>query len=263
MSILIRPAAVAGMFYAAQATELRDSVNNYLDQATADPQLKVKAIIAPHAGYIYSGSIAASAYIHIQQQRKTINRVILLGPNHREPLDGIATSSATHFETPLGTIPLDQLFIKELETLPFVRCVDSVHSHEHSLEVHLPFLQVLLKNFTLVPIIVGDCVASEVAHLLQLTWGGNETLIVVSSDLSHFHDYQTAQLMDHKTSLAIEQFQFEKIGYDSACGRNPVNGLLNLAQDKALHVTTLDVRNSGDTAGDKGRVVGYGAYSIY
>ena len=235
---------------------------NYLEQTTENLGKPVKAIIVPHAGYVYSGSIAASAYKQLQQNANIIKHVILLGPNHRVPLNGIASTSATHFATPLGTVPVDQLAIKELETLPQVHCVDAAHEQEHSLEVHLPFLQVLLNDFTIVPLVVGECSAAEVAEVLQTVWGGSETLIIVSSDLSHYHDYQTARHMDKQTSLAIEQLKPENIGHDGACGRNSINGLLTLARNMRLHVTTLDVRNSGDTAGDKSRVVGYGAYSI-
>ncbi len=262
----IRAPAVAGLFYAADATELRDSVVDYLDQASVrlvNVDHPVKAVIAPHAGYVYSGPIAANAYRQLQAIANTIKRVILLGPCHRVSLKGIASSSATHFATPLGNIAIDRDLINQLETLPQVNCVNAAHDLEHSLEVHLPFLQVILDEFTLVPLVVGDCPADEVAQALEMVWGGDETIIVVSSDLSHFHDYQTAQQIDKQTSQAIEQLKPENISPEGACGRYPINGLLTLAREIGLHVTTLDVRNSGDTAGDKSRVVGYGAYALY
>jgi AmmeMemoRadiSam system protein B len=265
MSINIRPAAVAGQFYPADAAALRHSVVNYLEHASAisnNQVQSVKAIIAPHAGYIYSGPIAANAYSQLQQNADNIKRVILLGPCHRVPLSGIASSSATAFATPLGNIPLDRILTEQLEMLSQVNCSDIAHEQEHSLEVHLPFLQVMLNDFTLVPLVVGECPANEVAQVLQLAWGGSETLIVVSSDLSHFHDYETARQVDKQTSHAIEQLKPENISNEGACGRYPINGLLTLAREIGLHVTTLDVRNSGDTAGDKNQVVGYGAYSL-
>jgi len=266
MSINIRPAAVAGQFYPADRVELRDSVVTYLEQATAtsnDQDEPVKAIIAPHAGYIYSGPIAANAYIQLQKNASTIKRVILLGPCHRVAVRGIATSSAAEFTTPLGNIPIDRALTEQLESLPQVNCSDIAHQQEHSLEVHLPFLQTLLTDFTLVPLVVGECPANEVVQVLKMLWGGSETVIVVSSDLSHFHDYQTAKQIDKQTSDAIEQLKPENISSQGACGYYPVNGLLTLARELKLQVTTLDVRNSGDTAGDKSQVVGYGAYALH
>jgi AmmeMemoRadiSam system protein B len=251
------------MFYPADPEELRQTVDGYLQDALArqpeEPGVP-KAIIAPHAGYVYSGPVAASAYARLIPAHDKIHRVILLGPSHRVPFRGIATSSATHFITPLGQIPLDRALIEQLEQLPQVVRMDQAHAYEHSLEVHLPFLQEVLDRFTLVPLVVGDATPEEVSEVLDAVWDGPETLIVVSSDLSHYHDYETARQLDTATSRAIEALQPEAIQYESACGRNPVNGLLELARRKGLHAKTIDLRNSGDTAGPRDQVVGYGAY---
>jgi AmmeMemoRadiSam system protein B len=254
------------MFYPADPAELRQAVDGYLQEALArqgSEEVEVpKAIIAPHAGYVYSGPVAASAYARLIPARDKIRRVILLGPSHRVPFRGIATSSATHFITPLGQIPLDRTLIEQLEQLPQVVRMDQAHAYEHSLEVHLPFLQEVLDSFTLVPLVVGDATPEEVSEVLEAVWDGPETLIVVSSDLSHYHDYETARQLDTATSRAIEALQPEAIHHESACGRNPVNGLLELARRKGLHASTIDLRNSGDTAGPRDQVVGYGAYVL-
>lgn len=258
----IRPAAVAGMFYPADAAELKRDIKHYLE-TSQHHEAPPKAMIVPHAGYIYSGPIAASAYACLQPVRDIITRVVLLGPAHRVPFVGLASSSASGFETPLGTVTLDQPTIQQLNRLPQVHVMDIAHAEEHSLEVHLPFLQTVLSDFKLIPLVVGDASAEDVAEVLELVWGGDETLIVISSDLSHYQSYQVAQQMDRATSNAIEQFRPDQIHYDMACGRNPVNGLLEVAKRKQLHAKTLDLRNSGDTAGPRDRVVGYGAYVFH
>jgi len=221
-----------------------------------------KAIIVPHAGYIYSGPVAASAYARLHSVQDTIKRVVLLGPAHRVAVYGLATVNTDGFDTPLGTIPVDQQAIDQALTLPQVSVSDIAHQQEHSLEVHLPFLQTCLNSFTLAPFVVGEASESEVAEVLELLWGGKETLIVISSDLSHFHDYETACAMDKKTSQAIVNLQPEAIGYDDACGRNPIKGLLHLARQHHYSVQMIDLKNSGDTADSKDQVVGYGSYVL-
>jgi len=259
MMTTVRQPAVAGAFYPADPDQLQTMVQEFLDQAEASGPVP-KAIIVPHAGYIYSGPVAASAYARLKPGRDTIRRVVLLGPSHRVGLRGLAVSSADWFVTPLGNIPVDRDAVEAIIDLPFVQVMDQAHSMEHSLEVHLPFLQEVLDRFELVPVVVGDAAPEEVAEVLERLWGGEETVIVISSDLSHYHDYQTAQRMDSATSQAIETLQWDKIGYESACGRTPVNGLLYAASKHALKGTTVDLRNSGDTAGPRDQVVGYGAY---
>ena len=255
----VRNPAVAGLFYPDDPRELRGMVTDYLGAASAAGTVP-KAIIAPHAGYVYSGPIAASAYARLKPARGRITRVVLLGPAHRVGFHGLAFPSADYFQTPLGRLVVDQEAIKKISALDQVRMMDVAHAQEHSLEVHLPFLQEVLGEFLLVPLVVGDADAREVGEVLDLLWGGPETLIVVSSDLSHYHDYQTAQKLDRATSQAIEQLRPEDIDYDHACGRNPVNGLLYVARRLGLKAKTIDLRNSGDTAGSRDQVVGYGAY---
>lgn len=259
----IRQPAVAGMFYPGDTKELHAMVQDLLGEIPPMNEPPPKAIIAPHAGYIYSGPIAASAYARLRRVRGKIERVVMLGPSHRVGFPGLATSSAETFRTPLGDIPVDTEAVAQLTALPQVRTLDQAHQLEHSLEVHLPFLQESLEHFKLVPLVVGDATADEVAEVLEQVWGGDETLIVISSDLSHYHDYATAVRMDRKTSEAIEKLKHEELQYDDACGRIPITGLLKLAQRKHLTVETIDLRNSGDTAGPKDQVVGYGAYLFY
>ncbi len=265
----IRPPAVADMFYPADAQELQEMVDGYLREAaqgtaSVESAGTPKALIVPHAGYVYSGPVAASAYARLLPARQKIKRVVLLGPSHRVPLLGLASSSADAFSTPLGAIPLDRQAIERAEQLPQVHRLDEAHALEHSLEVQLPFLQSVLDDFSLVPLVVGDASPAEVAEVLELLWGGPETLIVISSDLSHYHDYDTASALDSTTSQAIEHLQLERIHGENACGFHAVNGLLYLLRNRApelgLRGHTIDLRNSGDTAGPRDRVVGYGAY---
>mgnify|MGYP000324097288 CR=1 FL=1 len=260
MMTRIRQPAVAGMFYPADAHELQDTINGFMQASQPVAGPVPIAIIVPHAGYIYSGPVAASAYIQLKPLRDVIQRVILLGPSHRVPFAGLAATSDDYFHTPLGDIPIDQPAIDSLMDLPQVRRYDAAHTLEHSLEVHLPFLQTVLSAFKLVPLVVGEASAHEVAEILERFWGQDDTLIVISSDLSHYLDYAAAQKRDRRTSTAIEELDYESLDYEDACGRNPVNGLLYLARQKHLHIKTLDLRNSGDTAGPQDQVVGYGAY---
>jgi len=256
-----RSAAVAGLFYPADPAQLHRDIQSMLSAAERSGPAP-KALIVPHAGYVYSGPVAASAFAQLKQIRQQITRVILLGPCHRVPLRGLATSSADYFATPLGNVKIDQSAIDSVADLPQVQEFDLTHQQEHSLEVQLPFLQEALDHFSLVPLVVGDASAEEVSEVLERLWGGDETLIVISSDLSHYHDYNTARAMDSETCEAIEHMNPAAIHYDQACGRNPVNGLLLAAKKHGLQVTTLDLRNSGDTAGDKSNVVGYGAWAL-
>lgn len=261
---IIRQPAVAGTFYPARPDELRRMVNEFIVTAVALPSLSSppKAIIAPHAGYIYSGPIAGAAYAALRPFAQQYERVVLLGPAHTMPVRGLAAPNADSFVTPLGEIPLDRPALAAILELPQVQVFDAAHAREHGLEVHLPFLQVVLGAFKLVPLVVGDVAMGEVTAVLDLLWGGPETLIVISSDLSHYHDYATAQRLDEATAQAIEQLNPVAIGRDQACGRRPIQGLLLAAQPRHLTVHRLDLRNSGDTAGSKERVVGYGAWGF-
>lgn len=255
-----RPPAVAGMFYPQEPTLLSAEVRGLVDAAEASP-LRPKALIAPHAGYIYSGPVAAAAYALLKPLRHTIKRVILLGPVHRVWVAGLALPSVAYFDTPLGRIGLDVDAMKALRRLPQVEINDNAHAMEHSLEVHLPFLQMVLDNFSLVPLAVGGADPEAVAQVLEAVWGGDETLIVVSSDLSHFLPYAQAQTKDRATVDAMLRLDSHLNG-EQACGAHPVNGLELVARRKGLQPHLLDLRNSGDTAGDKSRVVGYAAIAF-
>jgi hypothetical protein len=256
-----RQPAVAGTFYPADPTQLHQMLGRYLIDAEIDCKVP-KAIIVPHAGYIYSGPIAASAYARLKQGRNLITKVVLIGPSHHVAFRGFAVSKAETFTTPLGDISVDQEAVKLIAQFPFVDYIEQAHSYEHSLEVHLPFLQETLNAFKIVPIVAGDASPEQVALVIDTLWGGEETLIVISSDLSHYHDYAMAKMLDKLTSERIENKQYELLGSDSACGKVPVSGLLKVARERSLSINTIDLRNSGDTAGDKSRVVGYGAYVI-
>lgn len=259
----IRPAAVAGMFYPAHADALRGEVHALLAQARPpQPPRPPKALIAPHAGYVYSGPIAASAYATLNAARERIRRVVLLGPVHRFAVRGLALPGAERFATPLGAIDVDAAAMAALRELPQVVESPAAHALEHSLEVQLPFLQSVLGDFSLVPLAVGDAAPEEVAQVLESLWGGAETLIVVSSDLSHYLHYAAAREVDADTLAAIVALE-PRLDHRQACGATPVNGLLRLARRRGLRCTLLDARNSGDTAGGRERVVGYAAAAFY
>jgi len=260
-----REPAVAGTFYPRDARELAAAVDDYMATARVAlgaSQRPPKAIIAPHAGYVYSGPIAGSAWAGLRPQADTIRRVVLLGPAHRVAVRGLAASSADVFATPLGDVPVDRAAVQELLDLPQVFTNDDAHDQEHSLEVQLPFLQRVLSDSTLVPLAVGDASTEEVAEVLDRLWDRAATLLVVSPDLSHYYDYETACQLDRETTHAIEQLAPESLASWSACGRIPIRGLLRAAAAHGLSAKTLDLRNSGDTAGDRDRVVGYGAYAL-
>lgn len=259
----VRPPAVAGSFYPAAREVLSATLSALLAEADIAADLpQPKALIVPHAGYVYSGPVAATAYARLYPHRQNIHRVLLLGPAHRLPFRGIAAPSVDAFETPLGEVAIDGEMRERALRLPQVHSLDEAHRLEHSLEVQLPFLQVLLDDFSLLPLVVGDCPPEQVTELIESLWGGPETLILISSDLSHFLDYEQAQRCDTATCLAIESLEDGRLGYDDACGRLPVSGLLRAAREHQLNVETLDLRNSGDTAGSRDRVVGYGAWSF-
>ncbi len=256
----IRAAAVAGRFYPKDPRELRADVQAYLAATRATPGAIPKALIAPHAGYIFSGPIAASAYAHLAGARDRIKRVVLLGPAHTAAFTGIAVSRAEAFATPLGLVPVDLEAVRALSVLSQVLVLDEAHVREHSVEVQLPFLQTILADFKIVPLVVGDARDDEVSEVIEKLWGGPETLIVISSDLSHYYDYHSARRLDQATARAIERLCPEEIGEDQACGRTPMRGLLVSARRRGLSVRTVDLRNSGDTAGPRREVVGYGAW---
>ena len=227
----IRPMAIAGTFYPANAAELDAMLDKFMQLEPPNID-QAKAFIVPHAGYIYSGPVASYVYRNLINRRKSIKQVVLLGPAHRVHLDGIALPSHSHFSSPLGNIPLNKNLIARVNNLSFAKVHDAAHAEEHSLEIHLPFLQKVLGDFTLVPIVVGRAKPEQIAELLQLLWGGDETLIIISSDLSRFHQYEEAKSIDANTTELIESFAYESIGPEQACGCMPMNGLLKLAKQR-------------------------------
>ncbi len=257
----IRPPAVAGMFYPENPITLKDMIEHDLVQAMSTSVISApKVLIVPHAGYIYSGSIAASAFALLEPYRHQIKRVIIIGPSHRVGFNGVAISSADAFDTPLGAIPIDKSAQAKLSEVAGVHIFDEAHVAEHSLEVQLPFLQIMLDKFSIVPIVAGDASPQLISKIIETLWGESETLIVISSDLSHYHQYQTAQQLDKITSQAILALDVNTVDSQHACGCVGIKGLLTFALRHPLKASILDVRNSGDTAGSKDRVVGYGAY---
>ena len=260
----IRPAAVAGSFYPGQRAALGEQIDRFLTGAAAPAETVTppKALIVPHAGYIYSGPIAASAYRLLAGHAGGVRRVVLLGPVHRVPVRGLALPEAEGFATPLGVVPLDRRSIAAIRDLPQVGVSGAAHAFEHSLEVQLPFLQSVLDDFTLVPLAVGDASPDEVAEVLERLWGGTDTVIIVSSDLSHYLTYDEARRTDRSTVDTILALGPDEITHHQACGGTPVNGLLRAARAHGLRARLLDLRNSGDTAGDRDRVVGYAAVAF-
>lgn len=259
----IRSPAVAGQFYPSQPEKLRKMVEAFMHDAVARSGGGPKAVVAPHAGYVYSGPIAASSFVHFAKDQDTIKRIILLGPSHRFWFEGIALSHADAFATPFGCVPVDQEAVNQIRKLPLVQFEERAHTNEHSLEVELPFLQQTLAEFTVVPLVVGDVADEAVAEVIDRLWGGDETRFVISSDLSHYHDYDTARELDRQTATAIEQFAPAEIDGHHACGYRPIRGLLRVARARQLAAQTVDLRNSGDTAGPREQVVGYGAFVFH
>lgn len=257
---IVREPAVAGTFYTSDPARLTTSIDAMLDEADGTGPVP-KAIIAPHAGHIYSGPVAASVYARLKRARGRITRVLLVGPSHRVAFRGIAMTGASSYRTPLGDIPLDRDALQQIAGLPGVTLLDEAHAQEHSIEVHLPFLQRVLGEFSLVPLVVGDAPKEQVARVLETLWDDDNTLVVISSDLSHFHPYRQARQLDATTSTRIISLASDLNG-DEACGCRAINGLLHLADHRGYRVEQVDLRNSGDTAGDRGRVVGYGAFII-
>jgi MEMO1 family protein len=258
-----RPPAVAGLFYPDDERELRDVVSGYLRQHSAAPSVaSPKALIVPHAGYIYSGGIAAAAYATVASLRNVIRRVVLIGPSHRVYLRGMAVPAATSFATPLGNVAIDQVLKASLLQSGAVIESDTPHAQEHCLEVQLPFLQLLFEDFTLLPVVLGSVAPEHVAAALAHVWGDAATLVLVSSDLSHYHTYSQARQIDAATTAAILRRE-TSLGGEQACGAVGINGLLYLANQRQLPVSEIARCNSGDTAGDRSRVVGYGAFAVH
>jgi hypothetical protein len=260
----IRKPAVAGTFYPAEPARLNRMIETFLAEAKAKGPgaERPKALIAPHAGYIYSGPIAGSAFVHWRDAGQIVRRVVLIGPSHFVPFQGLALSRAEAWATPLGRIEVDQAGAAEIASLSQVTYLDEAHAAEHSLEVELAFIQHLLPRFTILPLVIGEADSDAVSEVMARVWGGEETVFVISSDLSHYYDYATACRIDAATAEAIETLAPDKIKSHQACGRLAIQGLLQVARDRKMRVARVDLRNSGDTAGRKDRVVGYGAFTF-
>jgi AmmeMemoRadiSam system protein B len=259
---LVRPPAVAGLFYPGDPDELLASVDKLLASAARlRGGGRVRAIIAPHAGYIYSGPIAAEAFAALRPEQASIQRAVIIGPAHQSWTPGIAAPKASAFATPLGELPVDAAAIDLIANLSAVAIDDRPHAQEHSLEVELPFLQRTVGTLPIVPLVVGGAAPNAVAEVLETLWDDG-TVIIVSSDLSHYLPYQAAQRRDLETARAIEALDDASLEPEAACGAVPVRALLMLAKRRGLSVQRLDLRSSGDTAGDRNAVVGYGAWVV-
>jgi AmmeMemoRadiSam system protein B len=258
-----RPAAVAGLFYPDHPALLSQQVSDLLRQVPDTAGARApRALVVPHAGYRFSGAIAARAYARLRPWREHYQRVLLLGPCHGVPFEGLALSSAEHFSTPLGDVPLDRAACEQLRELPGVRVFAAAHAGEHSLEVQLPFLQSLLGDFTLVPLAVGAASPAQVAAVIDHFWEDSRTLMVISTDLSHFLDQTSAEALDVRTRGAVERLAIDDIGYEQACGRNPLRGLLAVLKEHGTGIETLAMGTSAQASGDYSRVVGYGAWVV-
>jgi hypothetical protein len=265
---IIRPAAIAGTFYPADAKELRATIANLMASAAthAPRESAPKAIIVPHAGLVFSGAIAADGFATLLPATRTIKRLVIIGPAHRMAFQGIAVADATAFATPLGNVPVDEAAINSVLALPQVQRLNAAHVQEHGLEIELPFIQHLFAgqpDVQIVPLLVSRCAAHQIEEVIEKLWGGPDTLMVISSDLSHFHDDATARQMDDRTRQLIENFRAEELGFDDACGCLPIVGLLRAARKRGMEVKTLSLQNSSIASGDTSRVVGYGAWAFY
>ena len=257
-----RPAAVAGTFYPGERERLAAMVDRLLAEAPVPTGRAPQALVVPHAGYIYSGPIAATAYARLQGAASHLRRVVLLGPAHRVAFRGLALPEAEGMETPLGVVAVDTEAVAAVAGLPQVGPFASAHAQEHSLEVQLPFLQKVLPGVPVLPLVVGAASAEQVAEVLEHLWTDEGTLVLISSDLSHYRSYEEARVVDRETARRILALDAEHLDPEQACGAIPMSGLLLAARRRGLRAEQLDVRNSGDTAGDRSRVVGYGAFAF-
>ena len=258
-----RQPACPGRFYPADAATLREEVSTYLDGVESTADRRPKAVIAPHAGYPFSGAVAGRAFATLTPWADDIDRALLIGPSHFVEVAGLAAAPHAHFATPLATSPVDRTVVETLVDDGLVEIDATPHAREHALETHLPFLQTLFDEIAIIPIVTGQHVDDRVARLIQTALADEGTIVSVSSDLSHYLDYETARTVDDQTREAIEALTPEAIDDRQACGNTSIRGLLQVARDREMEVETLAMCNSGDTAGDKSRVVGYGAWAFY
>lgn len=254
---------VAGTFYPSDKVELTSMIETYLEQGQPWDKTKTpRALIAPHAGYVYSGQVAGSVYKTLEKIKDKIDKVAVLSPSHFFGLGRIAITDATHFQTPLGEVPVCTKTLEQLKNFPQIEEIPKAFEKEHALEVHLPFLQKVLGSFDLIPLIVGQVGPKDVYEVIDF-FDKENIFIVISSDLSHFHDYESATEKDHHTQKTLENMDYENLAHDDACGYYPLRGLLKWAKERELSLETVEMRNSGDVSGDKSRVVGYGSYIVY
>ena len=258
----IRAPSAAGIFYPEEPADLRHVVKSFLENADVCGPYP-KAMVIPHAGYRCSGPVAACGYRLLDPIRDSVKRVVLLGPSHHDRFYGLAASSADEFATPLGNVAVDMDAVDIALRLPQVHLRDKAHADEHSLEVQLPFLQLTLHDFELVPLVIGKATDNEVAETIDLFWDDTETLIIVSSDLSHHDSYSTAKQIDSKSAQLVERCQYRQLTAELACGYLGIRGLLMVARERSMHVKTIDLHNSVDMAGPMDRVVGYGSFIVY
>ncbi len=257
----VRPPAVAGSFYPRGPKELKATVDALLSQAETSRQAGPLGLIAPHAGYMYSGPVAANAFAPVAASGNVFERVLLIGPPHYVPVSGVAAPSAGAFATPLGEVEVDRDAIAALIEAGLVTIDDRAHAPEHSLEVELPFLQAVLGRFTVIPLLIGDAAPEHVAAIVGAALD-ERSLLVVSTDLSHYLDYASARVRDVATAETIEQLDFTRLGPQDACGFAALNGALCAGRQEHWGIKRFDLRNSGDTSGDRRRVVGYGAWAF-
>ncbi len=261
---VVRSPAVAGRFYPAEPSRLRTMIGSFLDEAQNEaqaPEARVRGLIEPHAGYRYSGRVAASGYVLLRRAAARYERVVLIGTAHTG-VEGIATTAAQAFDGPLGTVAVDQMACRQVEKWPGVHRDERAHRVDHALEVQLPFLSVVLESFRIVPLLVGKVAPEVMAEILAALWDGADSLVVVSSDLSHYQDDATARMLDEETARAIVSMEEERVGPEQACGHHAIAGFLKAARRRGLVGKLLDLRNSGQMGGSKAEVVGYGTFAF-
>jgi len=259
--IKIRRAAVSGRFYPSDKLELSKIISSFMRKAVITNREIPKAIISPHAGYIYSGQIAAAGY-KVLERPNNIKKIILFAPSHFANFDGIVASNVDFFETPFGKIKVNNNSIERLEKKSLINVDNFAHEQEHSIEVQLPFLQYILNEFQIVPLLVSSNGFKNIPAIINELMD-KETLIVVSSDLSHYLPYEKAVITDKKTADHILNLEYDELSIDSACGIGAIKGLLLYTKIKHGKIDLIELKNSGDTSGDKSSVVGYGAFYSY
>jgi len=258
----LRIPAHAGQYYPADAGFLEKVVDEYLTDGGTVSEIP-KAVIAPHAGFIHSGRIAGKAFAVWKAQEVRARRVVLIGPSHYYDFPGIALPDSTRFQTPLGEVQVDPAADDLKRKFRYVRVFEAAHYPEHALEVLLPFLQRAVPGAKIVPLITGRTEMSQVSAVIEEIWGGADTLLVISSDLSHNHPYEIAQKVDRQTARAIVEFDFSRLTADQACAYQAMRGFLKAAIRKEMRCSLLELRNSADASGDMSLVTGFGAFHFF